>query len=292
MKWVLLIVVMAACSQAPKKGETRGKIDLKFFELSEVWRTDTVLMTPESVLYDQKHDRLYVSNLNMEPRLKDGNGFISVISKQGEIVDLHWVDGLSSPKGMAMVEDTLFVADVDELVLIDVVKGEIIRKVPVEGAQMLNDMVTGDAGVVYFTDTDAGKIHTYVNGVVGEWLTEGLNGPNGLLVDGGRLLVASQGGLDFAAVDMVSKERVLLTDSIGRGDGIVATEFPGYFLVSDWSGEIFMINPDHSKVSLLDTKEAGSNTADMEYLPEEKLLLVPTFFKNCVVAYTLMEKPE
>ena len=50
MKWVLLIVVMAACSQAPKKGETRGKIDLKFFELSEVWRTDTVLMTPESVL--------------------------------------------------------------------------------------------------------------------------------------------------------------------------------------------------------------------------------------------------
>lgn len=292
MKWVLLIVVMGACSQAPKKGETRGDSGLRSFELKEVWRTDTVLRTPESVLYDQKHDRLYVSNLNMEPRLKDGNGFISVISKLGEIVDLHWVEGLSSPKGMAMVEDTLFVADVDELVLIDVVKGEIVRKVPVEGAQMLNDMVTGDAGVVYFTDTDAGKIHTYTHGVVAEWLTEGLNGPNGLLVDGGRLLVASQGGLDFAAVDMVSKERVLLTDSIGRGDGIVAAEFPGYFLVSDWSGEIFMINPDLSKVSLLDTKEAGSNTADMEYLPAEKLLLVPTFFKNCVVAYALMEKPE
>jgi hypothetical protein len=51
-----------------------------------------------------------------------------------------------------------------------------------------------------------------------------------------------------------------------------------------------MINPDNSKNSLLSTKEQGSNTADIEYLPNLNLLLVPTFFKNCVVAYKLVEK--
>jgi len=290
--WGVLLLVLGACSQASKKGETSTKEVYPLFDLVEVWRTDTVLQTPESVLFDKKHDRLYVTNLNMEPRMKDGNGFVSILSRDGKVERLRWVEGMSSPKGMALVEDTLFVADVDELVLIDVVKGEIIRKIPVEGAKMLNDMVAGDQGVVYFTDTDAGKIHVYEKGMVSDWLTEGLNGPNGLLIDGGRLLVASQGGQDFAAVDLTTKEWILVADSVGRGDGIVATGLPGSFLVSDWEGEIFLIYPDQTKVSLLETKSLGSNTADLEFLQEEGVLLVPTFFGNTVVAYALREKPE
>jgi hypothetical protein len=64
------------------------------------------------------------------------------------------------------------------------------------------------------------------------------------------------------------------------------------YIVSDWDGEIFMINPGNTKASLLRTKEAGINTADIEYIKEINLLLVPTFFKNCIVAYRLAEKPD
>jgi len=79
---------------------------IKQFEITEVWRTDTILQTPESVILDKKHDILYVTNMNLEPRKKDGNGFISKMDKTGKITELRWIEGLSSPKGMAIVGDT------------------------------------------------------------------------------------------------------------------------------------------------------------------------------------------
>lgn len=263
---------------------------IKQFEISEVWRTDTILQTPESVILDTKRDILYVTNMNLEPRKKDGNGFISKMDKTGKIIKLRWIEGFSSPKGMAIVGDTLFAADVDEVVLMDINKGEIIRKIPIEGAGMLNDIASDNEGNIYFSDTDRNKIHKYSGGKLTEWLNEDLNGPNGLLYDNNRLLVASQGGNDFATFDQTTKKRTLLTEGVGRGDGIAFTGITGYYIVTDWEGEIFMINPDNSKVSLLRTKEAGSNTADIEYIKEMNLLLVPTFFKNCIVAYKLVEK--
>ena len=51
-----------------------------------------------------------------------------------------------------------------------------------------------------------------------------------------------------------------------------------------------MINHDNSKTSLLRTKEEPTNTADIEYIQESKLLFVPTFFKNCVIAFRLSEE--
>jgi len=288
-----LVIVLASCKGGKSKAnENEAAIPARQFELSEAWRSDTILMTPESVIYDRKRDILYITNLNFEPRKKDGNGFISRMDLSGKITDLRWIEGLSSPKGMAIVGDTLFAADVDEIVLMDINKGEIIRKIPVAGGLMLNDIASDAEGDIYISDTDANKIHKYSKGELSDWLTEGLNGPNGLYSEKDRLLVASQGGMDFAAIDLKTKNRTLITDSINRGDGIVFTGVDGYYIVSDWEGEIFQVSRDNSKASLLRTKEMQSNTADMEYIEELKLLLVPTFFKNTITAYKLTEKDK
>jgi len=287
----LIIIALAGCKSGSKKSSGQDKeTSLKQFEIVEAWRSDTLLRTPESVIYDRKRDILYVSNLNFEPRKKDGNGFISRLGKDGKILDLHWIDGLSSPKGLAIVGDTLFTADVDEVVVMDINKGVILRKIPIQGVGMVNDLTSDSDGNLYIADTDANKIYKYSGGKISEWLTEGLSGPNGLLAESKRLLVASQGSMDFAAVDIKTKSRTLLTEGVNRGDGIAFTGIPGYYIVTDWSGEIFMINPDYSKVSLINTKEQQSNTADIEFITKINLLLVPTFFKNCIVAYRLMEK--
>ena len=275
MKKILLlsfiIIAVTACKPGTKKQtENTGAEAIKQFEIVEAWRTDTLLQTPESVILDKKRDILYITNLNFEPRKKDGNGFISKMDKTGKITELRWIEGLSSPKGMAIVGDTLFAADVDEIVLMDINKGEIIRKIPIKGAGMLNDITSDEQGNLYFSDTDRNKIHKYSGGKVTEWITAGLNGPNGLLYDGSRLLVASQGGNDFASFDLATYTRTLLTEGVGRGDGIAFTGIPGYYIVTDWEGEIFMVNPDNSKVSLLRTKESGSNTADIEFIKETK----------------------
>jgi len=290
---ILIVASLLATScNSGNNSESKKRISgsLKQFEIEEVWRTDTILFTPESVIYDKKHDVFYISNLNFEPRMKDGNGFISKMDKDGRITDLKWIEGLSSPKGLAIVGDTLFAADVDELVAMNVTDGQVIKKIAINGSKMLNDISSDKDGKLYISDTDENKIHIYSNSKISEWLSEGLNGPNGLLSESDRLLVASQGSMDFTSIDLNTKTKTLLTEGINRGDGIAWTGIPGYYIVSDWSGEIFMINPDNSKVSLINTKETGSNTADITYLPDMNLLLVPAFFKNCIVAYKLLEK--
>jgi DNA-binding beta-propeller fold protein YncE len=264
--------------------------DIKQFELTEVWRTDTVLLTPESVVYDKTRDVLFVSDMNMEPRVKDGNGFISKLGTDGKIIELRWVEGLSSPKGLAVVGDTLYAADIDALFVIDINNGRIVRTVTIEGIKMLNDVTAAPDGSLYVVDSDANKLYHYSNGKMTEWLTEGINGPNGLLFDGNRLLLASMGSNDFSTIDLSTKTVTMVTDSINHADGIAYTGIAGYYLVSEWGGQIYMINPDYSKVSLLNTMKDEINSADIDFIPGQNLLLVPTFFKNSIVAYKLTEK--
>ncbi|MGE5419755.1 MAG: ATP/GTP-binding protein [Chloroflexota bacterium] len=290
MKLLAILAVAVAftsCNVGSRTTENTEQDSVKKFTVKEVWRTDTVLLTPESVIYDKKRDILYVSNVNMEPRMKDANGFISKIDKNGKIIELRWIEGLSSPKGMTIVGDTLYAADVDEIAVMDINQGKVITKIAIEGSRMLNDMTSDDNGNIYFSDTDANRIFRLHGGKVDEWLAEGLLGPDGLLLLGDTLYIASQGANNFASINVVNKQFTVLTDSVTHADGIAYTGIPGYYLVTDWDGQIFLINPDFSKTTLLNTKKIQMNTADIEFIPEESLLIVPAFFKNCVVAYKL-----
>ena len=73
--------------------------------------------TPASVLHDEAADIYLVSNVNGAPLDHDGNGFISRLNPLGRLVPLRWIEGgkdgveLNAPKGMALLGDTLFVAD-------------------------------------------------------------------------------------------------------------------------------------------------------------------------------------
>jgi hypothetical protein len=59
------------------------------------------------------------------------------------------------------------------------------------------------------------------------------------------------------------------------------------FLISCWSGVVWLVNVNGQKIKLLDTKNEGINAADIGYDRENKILYVPTFWKNNVVAYQL-----
>jgi hypothetical protein len=290
---VILTLLFSSCGMRKKpSGESSGEGQgtFKEYELVEAWRTDTLFRVPESVIYDRDNDVVYVSNVNYEPRKKDGNGFISKLSTDGEILDLKWVEGMSAPKGLGIFDGKLYVSDIDEVVVIDIASGEIIQRIPVEGAGMLNDITVDESGKIYVSDTDDNSILLISNGVVSKWLAEGLNAPNGVLIDGDRLLLASMGSKDFVAIDLSSKKISLITEEINAGDGVTRASIPGHFLVSDWNGEVFLVYPDGSKASLLNTKEEGIGTADIDYIPEKNLLLVPTFYGHTVVAYKLVGK--
>src|SRR5690606_23876579 len=102
-------------------------VETKKPQLIHQWTTDTLLTTNESVIYDKKRNILYVSNIAGKPDSLDGNGFISKVDLMGKITDTMWVEGLDAPKGMGIIEDTLYVTDIDDVVKINIETGEILK---------------------------------------------------------------------------------------------------------------------------------------------------------------------
>lgn len=255
--------------------------------VEELWESDSGLITPESVLYDKSRDVIYVANINGDSGEKDGNGFISKLSTEGEILELKWVTGMDAPKGMGLHENNLYVSDISKVIEIDVENGEITNSYEVEGAQFLNDIAVDNSGKVFISDSNTNTLYTLENGTVTTWIEAGkLNGPNGLWIEDGNAILASMGSSDVQSIDLNSGEMTSIAKDIGAGDGIVPAG-DGY-LVSNWHGEVYYIHQDGEVTKLLDTKADSINAADIDFIADEKVLLVPTFFDNRVVAYKVI----
>src|SRR3954470_19548816 len=162
--------------------------------LQKAWETDTVFTTVESTLYAPGDNIIYTSNIEGDPSKKDGKGSIGTLKPDGTVVNARWATGLNAPKGMAMLNGKLYVADVDELVEINQNDGKISKRYPVKGAEFLND-VAADGSKVYVSDTKTGKISVLDNGKVST-VAEGREGANGLSCDkNGQLYILDNKGL-------------------------------------------------------------------------------------------------
>lgn len=247
------------------------------------WETPPTLKTPESVLYDAGARVLYVSNIDgMEPWAKDGKGSIAKVGLDGKVLMAEWVKGLEAPKGLGLYQGKLYVADLDHLVVIDVAKGVIAERIAIDGAQRLNDVSIDRTGVVYITDSGTKKVFVVTKGKAALYL-ENLQGPNGILAHGNDLYV-----LDAGALLKVGKNKSLMTivDGMeGHTDGIEHVK-GNEFIVSCWLGVIYYV-AGKEKTLLLDTRPQSVHSADIGYDAKNRIVYVPTFFTNTVVAYEL-----
>ncbi len=251
-------------------------------KLVKVWET-TGLKTPESVLYDHELGIIFVSNINNSPSEKDGNGFISLLNTDGKIKNLEWVSGLSAPKGMAIFDGKLYVSDIDEVVEIDIPKAKIIKKYPVEGATFLNDVAVCKNGMVFISDSDQKKIHVLKDGKINLWHHDDEMGRiNGLFTEKGKLYIGSD---RIFQADLKTKEVKVIQTNCGGIDGL-EKDNDGNFVFSNWLGRIFYLE-DGNMTKMVDSTKEKINTADIDFALELDLLLVPTFFKNQVVAYKI-----
>ncbi len=251
--------------------------------LVKKWESDASFKVPESVYFDKAGKVLYVSNIDGEPWGKDGAGSIGKLGLDGKVVAAEWVKGLNAPKGMALSKGTLWVADLSEVVGIDVAKGTITSRIPVEGAVKLNDLTVDAKGVLYVSDSETKKVHK-IDGKTVTTLLEGLKGPNGVLAHGADLYVLDSGGLYKVQPDKTLK---LVADGMEGGTDGVEPIKGGGFVVSSWGGVIYHVGANGSKHMLMDTRPAKANSADIGFDPETATVYVPTFFKNTVIAYTL-----
>ena len=252
-------------------------------QLIKKWETDSLLKVPESVLYDKANQVLYASNIDGKPDGKDGQGSIAKIGLDGKIINAEWVKGLSAPKGLGLYKNTLWVADVDEIIAIDITSGTITQKIPVEGALFLNDITVDKKGTVYVSDSKGKKVYKLEKGKV-TLLLENLQGPNGLLVNNNNLYILDNGGL--YRVDSGNK-LIKLADGMEGGTDGVENVAKNEFIVSCWAGAIYYVKADGSKEKMLDTREQKINSADIGYDAIKRIVYVPTFWKNSVAAYEL-----
>jgi len=293
--------------------------------LQPLWNLAGDFAAPESAYYDAAANAVFVSSINGQILEKDGNGYISRLTPEGKVVNAKWATGLNGPKGLRSVGGTLWVADIDEVVGIEIASGRITSRVKVDGAQFLNDMATSPDGTVYVSDSALSRIYAVKDGTSSVFVEGGdiVEQPNGLLVDGTRLILgtigpaAPRGGGPgrgpgpapgagrgdappapapargrgpapsghLFAFDLKTRQRTqLTTEAVGGIDGI-EPDGRGGLLVTDVIGARLLHVAASGQVRVLAKFSAGG--ADFGYIASTRIAIVPFLFGNNVSAYDL-----
>lgn len=261
-----------------------------------IWQAEG-LDGPESVVLDADAGVFYVSNTNGGPTDVDGNGYIAKLSLKGEVLEKKWVSGLDSPKGLALHNGKLYVADITKIAVIDTKSGKILKTHVAPGSSFLNDAAADKDGRVFISDMLMNQIWLLEDGALTLWLENAaLKNPNGLFAETDRLLVSSWGAApkeDFStdvpggleAIDFKTKGITRLGSApSGNLDGLKPDGKGGY-LVTDWfGGGLYRFAAD-GKAELLMDLNKGS--ADLEVIAADGLAIIPMMLDNKVVAYKL-----
>ncbi len=252
-------------------------------QLIKLWETDSTFKVPESTLYYPQENIIFVSNIDGKSAEKDLKGSISKLNTDGTVKQHDWAINLSAPKGMAIYQNKLYVADVDEVVVLHLATGKVAERIPIKESVFLNDISIAPNGDVFVSDSRKGNIHRIKGNVVTPFI-QNKNNVNGLLCSGTDLY--------FVAGDTLWKASnnnslVAVTNGMDAStDGIIETKNKD-LVVSCWNGIIYYIKNDGTKIILLDSRPNKINTADIGFDEQNNILYVPTFFHNKVMAYKL-----
>ena len=261
---------------------SQGNKDFRSNKLIKKWETAPVLRVPESVCYDPESGIIYVSNIGGKPTEKDGDGYIAQLSPDGTVLKGTVISGLNAPKGMGIYKGTLYVTDIDRVAAIDLKSKTIKKFYEFPEAKFLNDIAIDIYGTVYISDMMSTRIYRIINDKPEIWLDDPiLTNPNGLFVENDMLMIGC--GKILLANIRDGKIQTWL-EGTGSIDGLEGMG-DGRYLFSDWTGNVYMVSKERQIEKLLDTSPSGINAADIEYIPSQHLLLVPTFGDNRVMAY-------
>lgn len=222
-------------------------------KLEFMWKLDG-FDRPESLFPSADHSEIYVSNINGASNEEDGNGYISRVSLDGEVIEKKWITGLDGPKGFVVDQGKIYITDVKDVVIIDLASGNIEKRIAVPDVGFLNDLAVVN-GQVFFSDTGADKLYRYTeeDGLSTIASGEKVDGINGLLANGEDLLITVTRAGKLLSVDLDDYSMTEVGAGIINGDGIGILESGGYTITS-FTGEIYYIKNETETELLLDSK--------------------------------------
>ncbi len=291
-----LLAAVAACGgtgggdgDAGGDGDT-GPASGVPLDTTDVAFTVEGLLGPEAVRFDPDQEVWFVANFGAaqdEPR--DANGFITRLSADGATESLRFMTGTTSaplhmPRGMFIVGDTLWVADVDGVHGFDRRDGSHLAFIDFRAHEpgFLNDVAAGPDGVLYVTDTGLARVYRVAGaGARAEVVADSLPAPpNGITWDADRadFLLAPWG--DGRVIRSLSPAGVV--DSVaaapaGRVDGIERVG-PGILIATQTDSSLWVLG-DGAPHRVVRTR---GRPADIGYDPGRRLVAVPYIALNRV----------
>lgn len=258
----------------------------------------TGLSNPKSVIYAEKSGEYFISNINGIAEEKDGNGFITKADNKGLVVVMQFITSgedaeLNSPTGLCLIENALYVADIDQILAFDSQSGSYIRSIPLEGygGKYLSDIAATSDGKIYASDAGANMIFMIEpdseDAVSVLYAGDDLDGPNSLIVDAanGGLIVVSQTHGRIMRVSFKGSVELLKGGGEHLG-GIVLDRRGDLYISSVTRGEIYKI--DNSGGGNLSLFQSGLHTpSDMTYNPQNNEIIVPLTSDNKVISVSL-----
>jgi sugar lactone lactonase YvrE len=248
---------------------------------------------PECMVIDPNSGKVYVSNVvtaNEGYWVDDSNGFISLMSPDGKIEKLRWLDSsfgtpVNNPKGMCILDGKLYFNDNDKLKHCSLKAPSETGIIAFPEAQKLNDLAT-DGKSIWVTDTGASKV--FCIGPDGR--VRQIQSPdtiNGITSYKGKLFAVSWGRHEIYELDPDGEEAPVafgLASHFTALDGIEVLD-DGTFIVSDYKGnKLCSVSADRKTVRTLIELETP---ADFWLDRQNMLLYVPEMMSSRAVILKL-----
>ena len=290
--WTILLLVMILLQGCANKKETQSD--------KAIVITKGLRFCEGSVAYGS---HILISNFGTEalnPLNNERKGYISIIKDNNADIFISRDGFLSGPKGMAINDDLLFIADVAKVLvynLKDKQKEPQVIHFPI-GNLFINDIAIKE-DYAYISVTNTGKIFkldiSNPNEITEDKLEEYATviGANGLAIDGNKMYIASYPAdgvtipdnviyvIDNLDAPMVEK----LIDREGQYDGLAIHQDKLYF--TNWiNGEVGYIDLKTKAVELLDIEGVDiTGPADITILNDT--LYIPNLPSSELIVYSL-----
>ena len=254
---------------------------------------------PVRALHDAGRDRYLVSNVSGETTAADNDGFISLLSPDGSVIDLKWIAGgkgdvtLNAPKGLALGADVLYVADIDTVRRFDAETGAPLGEVVIPGATFLNGLSATAGGQVYVTDSGPPRGTLDARGTEAIYVVENasyraitpgpLGRPTSVVATDDGAIVASFGAPEIRELDARGKIRSVSRAPAGGLAGVL--RIGDWVYVTSWQASA-IYEGQLGRPFTLARGELAAPT-DLALDATRNRLLVPSFTENKLVVLAL-----
>ena len=271
---------------------------------------------PECAVLDTTSAEIYLTNQAAAGGIgATGQGHVTRLSLEGEVIERRWIDGLRNPMGLILRGDRLYVLDLNRIVVVDVKTGRQVEAYDAEDATYLDGVTINEStGDIFASDFMTSTIWRLRGGRLEMWLADPrLDHPDGMVAEADRLVVGAHGlwagvrdsvgetGDDrkghLLAVDYATKAITDIGNAtpIAHHDGLISDGRNGY-ITSDFVHNCLLhvdrtgsVRPICRFQPLPNAQSPGypptRGPADIRYYPEQRLLLVPFVLSGEVAAF-------